>query len=180
VNTKQQRIAFWLSLILSFASLAAMGIIDNYLKGESSPLGITSFELCAYQSTCEAITASWQGITQSMAAMSLGIDYLFMLTYPAALFFGLTLSSQNLPNALSRLSVFFAWAIWLAGVADAVENYHLFQMLIGHGVANHQWPATVAATIKFIILIPALLLWLISIALQRVASTRWVKVNTQQ
>jgi hypothetical protein len=34
-------------------------------------------------------------------------------------------------------------------------------MLLGHSVETHQWPATLAATFKFVCLGPALALWLL-------------------
>jgi len=162
MNTQQRRLGFWLSLAMATASLAALGLIDTHLKNSASPLGIVSFELCAYQASCDAITSSWQGAQKSMAAMSLGLDYLFMLAYPATIFFGLNLCAPGLPGPLQRLAMLLAWGIWMAGAADAIENYHLFQMLVGHAAADHGWAATAAATVKFALLVPALLVWLLA------------------
>jgi hypothetical protein len=170
--TQQLRRWFWLSLAVATASLAALGIIDTHLKSSVSPLGIVSYELCAFQASCEAITSSWQGAQKSMAAMSLGLDYLFMLAYPATIFFGLNLRAPGLPSPLRRLALLLAWGIWVAGAADAIENYHLFQMLIGHATADHGWPATAAATIKFALLVPALLVWLLASAWTSSSNTK--------
>lgn len=178
MNTKQLRISFWLSVIISFASLAPLGMIDSYLKNALSPLGIVSFEFCAYQSNCEPIVASWTGTAHSMAAMSLGLDYLFMLAYSAAICFGLLLAAPNLPSALQRLALLFAWGIWIAGGADAIENYHLFQMLLGQPVAAHQWGAAAAATIKFAIVVPALVVWLLATLWPRLSSSKRHKTTT--
>jgi len=169
---KQLRIGFWASLVIALAAFAVLCMIDIHLRKETSPLGIVSFELCAYQSSCEAITASWQGVTRSMVAKSLGLDYLFMLAYPAAICFGLLLFVSSLPGALQPITVLMAWGVWVAGAADAVENYHLFQMLIGRAAADHQWPATVAATIKFVFLAPALIGCLIAVTWDRISSRR--------
>lgn len=164
INTQHLRLWFWLSLVLTAASLAALGLIDTHLKNSAAPLGVVSFELCAYQASCDAITASWQSAQTSMAAMSLGLDYLFMVAYPATICFGLNLCAPSLPGPLRRLALLLAWGIWLAGAADALENYHLFQMLTGHPTADHGWPATVAATVKFAVLVPALVAWLVACA----------------
>ncbi len=147
---------FWASLVLALISLAALGQVDSYLKTEASPLGVVSFELCAYTQNCSVIVASWQGVAQPMAGLSLGLDYLFMLAYPAAICFGLLLTAKLVPSRLQRVTVLAAYISCLAGVADAVENYHLFQMLIGAQESLHAWPAGIAATIKFTILIPSL------------------------
>jgi hypothetical protein len=153
------RTAFWVSLVLAGASLAALALIDETLKGPHVPLGIVSYELCAYTANCADMIASWQGSTQAMAAMSLGVDYLFMVAYPALICFGLLICKTALPGSLQRVAAVLAAAIWLAGLADAIENYHLFQMLAGQAIDLHAWPASVAATIKFVVLVPALLLW---------------------
>jgi hypothetical protein len=164
LNTQHLRPWFWLSLAVTAASLAALGLIDTHLKNSVAPQGIVSFELCAYQASCDAITASWQGTQTSMAAMSLGLDYLFMLAYPATICLGLTMCAPSLPSPLRRLALLLAWGIWVAAAADALENYHLFQMLMGQPTADHGWPAAVAATVKFAVLVPALVAWLVGFA----------------
>lgn len=151
---------FWASLVLALISLVALGQVDSYLKTEASPLGVVSFELCAYTQSCSAIVASWQGVAQPMAGLSLGLDYLFMLTYPAAICFGLLLTATLVPSRLQRATVLAAYISWLAGAADAAENYHLFQMLVGAQESLHAWAAGIAATIKFAVLIPTLALLL--------------------
>ncbi len=152
---------FWGSLVLTLACLFALAVIDEHLKSTASPLGIVSFELCAFQSTCAAITASWDAETKLYASMSLGLDYLFMLTYSAAISCGLWLLVKRGATTLRTPMVLMSYTIWFAGLADVVENYHLFQMLMGQPIASHQWPATLSATVKFACLLPSLTLWLL-------------------
>lgn len=154
------RAAYWISLSLAAASLAALGLIDQTLKGPLTPLGIVSYELCAYTVNCADMVASWQGRALVMAAMSLGLDYLFMVAYPAAICFGLLICKASLPGGWQRAATWLAALVWLAGLADAVENFHLFQMLTGQAISAHAWPASSAATFKFVLLVPALLLWI--------------------
>ncbi len=160
MSKQQLRIVYWISFVLAALSLAALGIIDEKLKGPDVPLGIVSFELCAYTANCAVMVSSWHGTTQAMAAMSLGLDYLFMVAYPAVICFGLLIGKASLPAPLQRVATALAAAVWVAGLADATENYHLFQMLVGQPVEQHAWPATMAATIKFVLLLPALVLWI--------------------
>ena len=82
---------FWGSLVLTVACLFALAVIDEHLKNTVSPLGIISFELCAFQSACAVIPASWDAEAKLYASMGLGLDYLFMLTYSAAISCGLWL-----------------------------------------------------------------------------------------
>lgn len=160
-------LAYRICLVLALASLAALGLIDQHLKTAASPLGVVSFELCAYTDTCGAIVAGWVGNARLMAAMSLGLDYLFMVTYPATICLGLLLAVPRLATRWQRVATALAWSMWLAGAADAVENFALFQMLLGQPVAAFQWTATVAATFKFVVLVPALLAWLGAMACTR-------------
>ena len=154
------RAIFWASLVLTLTSLIALAIIDEHLKTPASPLGIVSFELCAFQSACSVIPASWNAATKIYASMSLGLDYLFMLAYPATISCGLWLLVKKEPTPLRKPMMVMAYAIWVAGLADSVENYHLFQMLLGQPIVSHQWIATLSATAKFVCLVPALALWL--------------------
>ncbi|MFO1393529.1 MAG: hypothetical protein U1F09_07205 [Steroidobacteraceae bacterium] len=82
-----------LNVALAFAlvSFAALAAIDMSLRNPASPNGIVSFELCAYSGACRDIVAHWDPTTQLKAALSLGVDYLFMVAYPAAICFGLLL-----------------------------------------------------------------------------------------
>lgn len=160
MTAPQIRMAYWISLAVAAMSLTALGLIDQHLKGPITPLGIVSYQLCAYTANCADMVASWQGHTLTMAAMSLGLDYLFMVAYPAAICFGLLVCAGSLSGIWQRLAMWLAAVVWLAGLADAIENYHLFQMLTGHPLTDHAWPAAVAATLKFVVLVPALLLWL--------------------
>ncbi len=152
---------FWGSLVLTVACLFALAVIDEHLKNTVSPLGIISFELCAFQSACAVIPASWDAEAKLYASMGLGLDYLFMLTYSAAISCGLWLLVKRETTKLRTLMVLMSYTIWLAGLADAVENYHLFQMLVGRPIVSHQWPATLSATLKFACLLPPLTLWLL-------------------
>lgn len=150
--------ALWASAALALASLAALALIDEHLKTPAAPLGIVSFEICAFDSSCDDILASWSASAKIHAAMSLGLDYLFMLAYPAAIGCGLLLLARQAPGSLRGAMGTMARAIWLAGLADAIENYHLFQMLSGSPLDSHPWLATLSATAKFACLVPALAL----------------------
>lgn len=155
------RMATWVSAIVALAALGVLAAIDRHLRGVTTPLGIVSYELCAYGGTCDAITASWQGRTRDLALFSLGFDYLFMVAYPAAISLVLWRVRMTLPPVLRGAVPLLAGGIWLAGALDAIENYHLFQLLAGGPGTRHAWPATCAATIKFLLIVPALAVCLV-------------------
>ena len=154
------KIIFWVLLTLTVVTLAGLGLIDTHLKSLFAPLGIISFEVCAYSSSCAAILESWSAHSQLMAALSLGLDYLFMTLYPAVIFVGLLLMLPYVPHNLKTFTYCNAWLSWVAGIADAIENYHLSQMLLTSKVEAHAWPAAIAATIKFVFL-TYVLTWLL-------------------
>ena len=117
-----------------------------------TPWGILSFELCAYGASCTAMVQSWNSSVQLQAALSLGVDYLFMVAYSATLFLALLMMADHVPSGLRRLTLGFAAAAWLVGAADALENYFLFQILLSPSNPQFARPATASATVKFALL----------------------------
>lgn len=155
---------FWVTLILTLATLAALGIIDMGLKTPDTPNGIVSFELCAYGDRCGAVLRAWSPHARDLALLSLGIDYLFMLLYPGVICLGLLLALGYVPDGVKPATRLFARLIWVAFAADAIENFGLIQMTLANTANDWAWPASAAATIKFAAFVSALL-WLIFVFL---------------
>lgn len=141
------------TLLLMLASLAALALMDEALKNPTVPWGIVSYELCAYTASCEAMVRSWSPHAQRVAALSLGVDYLFMLLYPAVIFMGLMALRRRAPRAWRPTLGWVAWSSCLAGLADALENYALAQMLLSGREAGLAWVASGCATVKFVFLL---------------------------
>jgi hypothetical protein len=151
----------WLSLVLMLATLGALIAIDLHLRNAVSPRGIVSFELCAYAGSCRAIVEAWGPAGQVWAALSLGLDYLFMFLYAATIFLGLLLVLVHVPERLKILTIGAAWAVWGAAAMDAFENFALARMLVSPGAMSYAWPAALFATIKFAVLGVTLGWWLL-------------------
>jgi hypothetical protein len=151
----------WISLVLMLAILGGLIAIDLHLRNPVSPQGIVSFELCAYIRSCRAIVEAWGPGGQVWAALSLGLDYLFMFLYAATIFLGLWLVVVHVPERLEKFTLGAAWAVWVAGAADALENYCLVQMLMNPAADGYAWPASIFATIKFVVLSVTLGWWLV-------------------
>ncbi|MFZ4639460.1 MAG: hypothetical protein ACOYMP_03515 [Nodosilinea sp.] len=143
---------FYLSLIVTVLSSIALAAIGSPLTNPQTPWGILSFELCAYGSSCTAIVHSWTGSVPLKAALSLGVDYLFMVAYSATLFLGLLMMADRVPPGLRPLTLGSAAAVWLVGTADALENYFLFHILVSPSNPQFAWAATLSATVKFVLL----------------------------
>lgn len=151
---------FWAFLGLFLATLVAMATIDANLNTSATPNGIISFELCAFTSSCTAALAEWGERGQQLAMLSLGLDYLFLLLYPGLVCMGLLLIAPKVPGALKRATVLMAWLSPGAGVADALENYALVQVVLSGSGEPYAWYGGVFAAVKFVIL-GITLLWLL-------------------
>jgi hypothetical protein len=155
-----------ISLVLALGTLAALVLIDRHLHNDFSPQGIVSFEMCAYANACRAIVEAWGPAERIWAALSLGLDYLFMLLYAAVIFLGLRLAAVGLPERLAASTRLVAWSGWGAAVMDALENFALARMLVSPDAVSYAWPAAIAATVKFTILGVAIT-WLVAVWVYR-------------
>ena len=84
-----------------------------------------------------------------------------MFLYAVTVFLGLLLVVVHVPERLKTITLGAAWAVWVAGAADALENYCLTQMLVNPAADWYAWPASIFATIKFMVLGVTLGWWLL-------------------
>jgi hypothetical protein len=141
-------ITFAMSAIL----LLAMRALDRPLQTHTAPRGIVSFELATSYAASQQILESWSSEAKINAALSLGLDFLFLIVY--ALF--ISLSCARIAAALKdghliffRAGVVLAWAQFLAAVLDAIENLALIHLLLN---SSRSWLPILAhscATVKF-------------------------------
>ena len=130
-------------LILTAGLLLAMQTLDVPLKNQISPRGIVSFELATNYEHTQKIMTSWTPEGRVYAALSLGLDYLFLIIY--ALF--ISLSCTRIAKYLKPRWPFFAklglvlgWTQFLAAFLDAVENFALIKLILGS--TNQIWQTT--------------------------------------
>ncbi|WP_137938635.1 hypothetical protein [Chitinivorax sp. B] len=155
----------WLSIVITLVTFAALGTINAGTQTIAAPEGIVSLELCAYGDRCTAILNSWTPLQVQLAMLSLGLDHLFLLAYPTALFTALYLLSQPLSRPWQRGAHGAAWLTWLAVPTDAIENYCLIRLLLDPANIIYTWPATLIATIKFATVGYAIL-WLVGLTIR--------------
>ena len=148
----------WL-LLPCLGVMAALAAIDTQLKGEHAPHGIVSFEFCVLSKSCEALLGGWSGVQREFAMLSLGVDYLFLVLYPAVIASALLLVAARLPERLRSATRFWAGLMLVAGVADAAENFCLVWLLRTGDVSTFGQPAAAFASAKFTI-IGLALIWL--------------------
>ncbi len=146
------RPALILFLFLSLMLLSAMSLLDKNLKTAAAPRGIISFELAGDLERGNRILASWQTEGKIRAALSLGLDYLFLIVY--ALFISLAcvlIGRRSGPKY--RLWAYWGfvlgWGQLLAALLDAIENFALIRLILGS--PRDVWPiiARWCAIVKF-------------------------------
>jgi hypothetical protein len=136
-----------------------LGRLNRPLVTAAAPLGIVTFELAHSVERSAAILASWNAEARASARMSLIVDYLFMIAYPATLAIGCVTVAARIsarwPGA-ARVARTVAAGALVAGALDAVENAALLVQLSG-GAA--ELPALIAwgcATVKFALVVMAI------------------------
>jgi hypothetical protein len=133
-----------------------MNGVGEPLMNTAAPSGIVSFELAGSPQASALILKSWDASQQRFAAFSLGLDYLFMLTYAGAIAWACLKAGGMLLRCswpFGRLTRWAAGLAVLAALFDAVENVALAVILFSSSAAA-PWPqlAAVCAKIKFALL----------------------------
>jgi len=135
--------------------LLVLNILDRPLKTASAPMGIVSYELAGEFTQTQAILDSWDHSAKLSAALSLGIDYFFLVIYSlflALVCFKIAGSLAAGKEWIGRMGVFLGWMQLLAGFFDALENYTLIRLLFGSENQLFSSLAFYFASMKFFII----------------------------
>ena len=152
--------AFWSLFVFTIIIIVVMLVLGGPLNIEPDLKGIVSFEFAGDLAVAQEMIESWGQRGQVFAGLNLGFDYVFMAAYALTIGLGCVLVARSLPErfkALSSVGVVLAWAMFLAALLDALENYALIRLLLGSG--NDLWPVVAkwCAGPKFIIVALGLL-----------------------
>jgi hypothetical protein len=140
---------FFTLLLLTLSLFAIFRVLDTPLQTDYAPSGIVSFELAGSPQNAAHIVLTWSEQAQLNAAFGLGIDYLFMPVYAFALAFGTLLAAGKHSGWLRSLGAVAGYGAFAAALFDAVENYALFQVLLGAFDSSYPMLAAVCASVKF-------------------------------
>lgn len=121
--------------------------MDRALVTAAAPNGIISFELARTAARSAAILDSWSDYARSIAMLIQGVDYLYLLVYPAWFSCACGQLGSQLGGRWLRLGTAISWLVLLAIPLDAVENYALIQQLL-HG------PSGIDAALAFWCAVP--------------------------
>lgn len=155
-----QKRAFLPLVVVTILVMIALQILGAPLKTDAAPDGIISFEVAGNLPSAQNILVSWGSGGQVYAGLQLGLDYLFIVAYTTSIALGCVLVAQALFNKRSSFAMLgrgLAWALFIAGLLDAIENYALIHLLVGSQDAL--WPllAQWCAIPKFAIVAAGLL-----------------------
>ena len=149
VHHSSRKAFFFTFLLLTLILFAVFRVLDAPLQTEYAPNGIVSFELAGSPQNAAHIVLTWSEGAVLNAAFGLGIDYLFMPLYAFALGFGTLLAAGRHSGWLRSLGAAAGYGAFAAPLFDAVENYALFQVLLGAFDSSYPALAAACAAIKF-------------------------------
>jgi hypothetical protein len=138
--------------IVAAVLLAAMLWLDRPLRTAAAPRGIISFELAGSYAAARNIIESWKPAGRRNAALSLWLDYGFLIAYALVLALLCGYVAASWPGryrGIRRTGRRLARAQWVAALLDAFENVILQQILAGATAAILPQMARWAALAKF-------------------------------
>ena len=138
--------------IVAAVLLASMVRLDQPLRTTAAPRGIVSFELAGSPETTREILASWGKDGRRNAALSLGVDYAFLLSYALVLGLLCTGVAHEWPQShpyVRRTGFILAGCQWLAASLDLAENILLQNILAGATASFLPLAARWCALVKF-------------------------------
>jgi hypothetical protein len=138
--------------------LVLLSVLDQPLKTDQAPGGIISFEIAKDFLRSQSILTSWDQHSKLFAALSLGLDFLFLIAY--SLFLSLLcfktaerFTGKN--NWFRSIGIIIAWLQFLAALFDSIENYALIQLLLGSQKELFSSIAYYFAVTKFLFILSA-------------------------
>jgi len=114
--------------------------------------------IVAFQWDALGAIAHWDATEKLWAAFSLGLDFLYLVSYAAFFALGcveIANRFQYLP--LAKLGIVLAWGQGVAAGFDSLENISLFAILLGSQNEILALVARVLATLKFALILAGLL-----------------------
>ena len=158
---------FIMLLIWALVLMVVMQVLGRPLQTEAAPAGIVSFELAGSPDRAMQILASWDPhynptlgysvvefyTAPLYAAFGLGLDYLFMPSYAAAIALGVLLAAGRHKGWFTSLGAILGWGALAAALLDAVENIALWRELLGAILSPWPMVAATCARVKFALIL---------------------------
>jgi hypothetical protein len=150
-----------IAIVMALGMTLFFNLTGSTLKTTAAPAGIISYEFAGTVANAQAIIASWGEHGRLVAALGLGVDFLYPLVYASAISLACVWAAERVqsatmsdsPSLAAATGVWLAWGVWLAAALDYLENVALALLLLGSTAVI--WPplAFICATIKFILVL---------------------------
>lgn len=139
--------------------IICMLYLDSFLTNSVCKHGIVSFELAKDLKISERIINSWDETSKTSAGISLGLDYLFLISYSSLIAILIhKLNSHLWKNTrLYSFGVILIFSLFFAALFDAIENIGLIQLLLGNLKQTWSSIAYYFAVPKFVIILIGIL-----------------------
>lgn len=179
VSTGKRRPLFLALLFWTLILFAVFRVLNNPLVTPVSPGGILSFELAGSVQRARMITNAWKeaslllsavagqpnpdivNLPYLYAAFGLGLDYLFMPSYALTIALGTLLAAGRHKGWFLSFGAIAGYGAFAAALFDAVENYALWQILLGAVYSPYPQLAAFCATFKFVLILSGIVYSLI-------------------
>lgn len=141
LSSKNLKRTFWTLFLINAFVMVVLNVIGSPLTTKAAPYGIISYEFAGNVQKAEQILESWDINAKLHTALSLGFDYVFLLTYSTTIGIACVWTARILHDStwpLAHIGIPLAWGQWLAAVLDVIENSALIFMLFGSLV--DPWP----------------------------------------
>jgi len=180
---------FWIAVVVTVVVLVSLNVAGAPLNTSAAPAGIISFEFAGSISVATEMMDSWGENGIVLAAVNLGIDYLFLVAYSVAISLGCVLIAGRVyggAGVAAAVGIVLAWAQFVAAALDAVENYALIRVLLGSttelGPAENLFPALARACAfpKFAIVGAGLLYLFVGTVLMPIAGRADTGMSTDE
>ena len=169
IREERQISALW---ILFVAVVVVGGVLDQFRP----PVGWLALEFPAWSDPSSATSpGSWKPEEREAALFGLGLDFLFLVLYPAflSLLCGRAGCYWDLPAWLARTSLTFSGLALIAAPLDALENIGLYFLIKGESGDALQWFITAVAAPKWLIGLAAALVGLVCLGFR--LKHRWLR-----
>ncbi|MEM6486070.1 MAG: hypothetical protein AAF662_13940 [Pseudomonadota bacterium] len=159
------RRCFVVVLILFLICSVVVLTLDLQLRNEITPEGIVAFEFCGFTATCSDALRAWSEVQVRTLILLLGIDYLYLLLFPATLVLAIALVRRKLNEYSQPISP--SLLVLGAGIsaADAIENVGSLSMIFYGDASFPALLSALCATMKFLLLGVGFL-WLVLLLLR--------------
>lgn len=146
-------------VMLCVASLALMKMLSTIgigltIKSRNIPLGIVNLELPWSPQRAASIVKVWreQGVIEK-AVQQTKLDFVLLLIYPVAVSLACTMLVGSGDGLTATIGMVLSWAVLLCTPLDAFENFMILRMLSGSCDSPVPQLTTIAAGLKFFLMI---------------------------